>query len=183
MLRVEELFRGVLPEDLAIMHRLASDARMKYVWHQLQPRAKSEKALIEFFDCAWQRARLPHFVETPQDRARLATPYLTAVELCRWTKEHDIAAQMNPDLAAALDIVARHFDEVARREGRLDSPPIVKHHGEDDVARAYVRVLGHLTRKLFGSTLLRTVARTASVALDQDIDQQQVRDWTKSPPL
>jgi hypothetical protein len=187
MLQVEELFRPVLSgkrvtilnEHLAIMHRLASDARMKHVWRQLQPRAKSDKALIEFFDCAWQRARFPHFVETPQDRARLAAPYSKAVELCRWTKEHDIAAQMNPDLTGALDIVARHFDEVARRKSSLDSPLIVKHHGEEDVARAYVRVLGHLTRRLFGSTLVRTVATTASVALGRDIDWRLVRNWTK----
>jgi hypothetical protein len=179
MLQVEKVLRPAFGEDLAIMHRLASDARMKYVWRQLQPRAKSDKALIEFFDCAWQCARIPHFGTTPKDRAALAAPWSSAAELCRWTKKHDIAARMDPNLAAALDLVASHFDEVTRKESRLDSPLIVKHHGKDDVARAYVRVLGYLTRKLFGSTLVRTVATTASVALDQEIGWRQVRNWTK----
>lgn len=169
---------GLFAEHFAILYRLASDARMKYVWRELRPRAKSDKALVEFFNCAWQCARIPDFVETPQDRAALAAPWLEAAKLCRWTKKHAIAARMDPNLAAALDLVARHFDEVARKEGRLDSPRIVKHHGKDDATRAYVRVLGHLTRELFGSTLFRTVATTASVALERRIEWQQVRRWT-----
>jgi hypothetical protein len=178
MLQVEKLFAGCLPDDLAILRRVATDDRMKYVWRQLRRRAKSDKALIEFFDVAWQRARIPWSVMTPKDCAALAAPYSEAAELCRWTKEHEITARVNPELAAAFDLVANHFDEAARREKRLGSPVIVKHHSEDDVSRAYVRVLGHATRKLFGSTLVRTVARTASVALDQEIGWRQVRNWT-----
>jgi len=143
-------------------------------------RARSDKALVEFFDHAWQRARFSWFVETPKDRAALAAPWLKAAELCRWTEKHDTAARMNPDLAAAASAMARHFEERARREGNLDSPLIVKHHSGDDVTRAYVRILGHVTRELFGSTLYGTVAKTASVALGQGVGLQQVRDWTKS---
>jgi hypothetical protein len=179
MLQVEKLFAG-LPDDFKIRRRVATDDRMKYVWRELRQRAKSDKALVEFFDCAWQRARFPHFVETPQDRAAQAAPWSKAAELCRWTKEHNILAGTDPEKAAALDVVARMFDEIARREGNLDSPRIVKRHGGDDSARAYVRVLGYRTRELFGSTLFRTVATTASVALDRKIDWQQVRNWMKS---
>jgi hypothetical protein len=178
VLQIEKLFAG-LPKDLAILRRVVTDDRMKYVWRQLKPLAKSEKALVEFFDCAWQRARFPHFVETPQDRARQARPWSEAAELCRWTKQHNILVRTDPGKAAALDVVASMFDEIARREGNLHSPLIVKHHAADDIARAYVRMLGHRTRELFGSTLLRTVARTASVALGGKIDWQQVRKWTK----
>jgi hypothetical protein len=39
--------------------------------------------------------------------------------------------------------------------------------------------VGDHTRKLFGSPLYRTVATTASVALQRDIDWQQVREWLK----
>jgi hypothetical protein len=178
MLQVEKLLPpAVFGKDHTIMHRLATDDRMKYVWRELRPRAKSDKALVEFFDCAWQRARFPHFVETLPDRARQARPWSEAAELCRWTKQHNILVRKDPGKAAAFDVVASMFDEIARREGHLDSPLVVKHHSVDDVARAYARVLGHATRELFGSPLYRTVATTASVALDQYIDPQQVRGW------
>lgn len=184
VLQIEKLFAG-MRDNLAIMHRLASDSRMRYVWRELQTRAASDKALVQFFECAFQRARFPYFVATPKDRAALAAPWSKAAELCRWTKEHDIAARMNLDLAAALDMVARHFDEVAREKGRLDSPLIVKHHGKDDEVRAYVSVLGDATKRLFGSTLLRTVATVATVALERPINWHQVRKWcanSNKPP-
>jgi hypothetical protein len=123
MLQTEQLFAGM--PDLAIMHRLATDSRMRNVWRLLEKRAASDGALVEFFACAFQRTRLPYFVTTPKDRAALAAPWSSAARLCRWTKEHDIAAQMNPALAAAADMLARHFDEFARKEGRLDSPMVV----------------------------------------------------------
>jgi hypothetical protein len=86
---------------------------------------------------------------------------------------------MNPELSAALVRVADYFEEIARKEGCRDSPLVVKHHSVDGHGRAYVRVLGDHTRKLFGSPLYRTVATTASVALQRDIDWQQVREWLK----
>jgi hypothetical protein len=190
VLQVEKLFCPALPdnpgavlfaEELAILHRLVTDDRMKYVWRELHPRAKADKDLVAFFDTAWQQARsIARTVETRKDRAARAKPYLQAAELCRWTREHDIAAKMNPELAAAAAVMAGYFAEVERREGNLDSPLIVKYHGEDDVARAYARVLGQRTRELFGATLYRTVATTASVALDREIIWQQIRDWTNS---
>ena len=95
------------------------------------------------------------------------------------TNEHLIAAQMNPQLAAALVLVANYFEDEARKEENTDSPLVVKHHKDDGHGRAYVRVLGGLTRKLFGDSLYRTVATTASVALQQDIDWQQAREWLR----
>jgi hypothetical protein len=179
MLQTEQLFAGM--PDLAIMHRLATDSRMRNVWRLLEKRAASDGALVEFFACAFQRTRLPYFVTTPKDRAALAAPWSSAARLCRWTKEHDIAAQMNPALAAAADMLARHFDEFARKEGRLDSPMVVGHHGKDDSARAYVRVLGDTTKRLFGGVLFGTVATTATVALQRPVRWQQVRKWCDTP--
>jgi hypothetical protein len=87
---------------------------------------------------------------------------------------------LKPGLPAALDLVASYFDEVANREKRSDSTLIVPYHTKADLARAYVLVLGHRTRELFGDILFRTVATTASVALDRKIDWQQVRKWTSA---
>lgn len=174
--------QGLLPpplfaNDRAIMERLVTEPTMRHVWRHLKQHSKSDKALAEFFGCAWQSARFPNIVTTPKDRATLAAPWSSAAELCRWTNEHDIGARMNPDLAAALVRVADHFDDVARQRGRLDSPLVVSHHGKDDEARAYVRVLGTRTRELFGNTLYGTVATTASVALKRKIGWRQVRQW------
>jgi hypothetical protein len=177
VLLIEKLLNGLEP-DLAILRRLATDPRMRYVWRELPHREATNKALVEFLDCAFQRARLPYFVTTPKDRAALAAPWASAAELCRWSHEHN-AAQMNPELAAALLIAADHFEGEACREGNTDSPLIVKRHSDDDRGRAYVRVLGALTRKLFGSPLFGTVATTASVALQQEINWQQVREWLR----
>jgi hypothetical protein len=172
-------FHATMPE-FATLHRLATDSRMKRVWKELLRHKPQDNALVEFFDCAFHRARFPHLVTTPRDRAAQAKPWAEAAELCRWTREHDITARMDPGLIAALDVVAQHFGKGARREGNLDSPLVVKHHYGDDVARAYVRVLSQVTRELFGTTLFRTVATTASVALGRKIDGRQVRNWTKS---
>ena len=205
----EALFAGIdesksmsegFESHLAILRRVATDSRMRYVWRELvrykaarQVIRKSghsvvsvsdqlapDVALVKFFECAWQRARFPYLVTTPADRAARAAPWSKAAELCRWEKEHDIVARLNPELSVALGVVARHFDEVARREGRLDSPLVVQRHNQkrgDDQARAYVRVLIDLNRKLFGQVLARTVATTATVALQRHITERQVRNW------
>jgi hypothetical protein len=178
VLLLEKLLAGV-ESDLTILHRLATDDRMLYVWRELARRKATDRALVEYFNLAFQRARFPHFVSTPKDRAALAAPWSSAAELCRWSNENQIEARMHPDLSAALVRVAHYFEEIARREGRLDSPLVVRHHSAHSHGRAYVRILGGLTRKLFGTALHRTVATTASVALQQNIDEGQVREWLK----
>ena len=174
-----DMFHADMPE-FPILHRLTTDSRMKRVWKELLRHKPQDNALVEYFDCAFHRARFPHFVTTPRDRAAHAKPWAEAAELCRWTREHDITARMKPELMPALDAVAQHFDAVAGKEGNLKSLLVVKGHRGDGVARAYVRVLGQVTRELFGTTLFRTVATTASVALGRKIEWPQVRNWTKS---
>jgi hypothetical protein len=176
VLLVEKLFAG-LETDLAILRRLSTDSRMRYVWRVLVHREATDRALVEFFDCAFQRARFPHFVTTPKDRAALAAAWTRTAKACR---QSSFIEQYNPKLSAALVLAADYFEEIARREGNTDSPLVVKRHRGDGHHRAYVRVLGNLTRRLFGNSLYRTVATTASVALQQDIDWQQVREWLKS---
>jgi hypothetical protein len=113
--------------DLVILYRVATDPKMRHVWRYLVRFEATDDALVNFFDCAWQQARFPWFVETPKDRAALAAPWTAAAALCRWSNAHQIAARTNPELAAALVRVADHFEEVARRKGNLDSPLVVSH--------------------------------------------------------
>jgi hypothetical protein len=149
---------------------------MRYVWRELAHRKATDKALVEFFNCAFQRARFPYFVTTPKDRAALAAAWTRTAKSCRQSSSIE---QDNSELAAALDRTAEYFEELARKEGNTDSPLVVKLHRGNGHHRAYVRVLGDLTHKLFRGPLYGTVATTASVALQQKISRQQVRDWLK----
>jgi hypothetical protein len=178
VLQAEELLAG-FESDLALLRRLATDSRMRYVWPVLARREAADTALVEFFDCAWQRVRFPRSVTTRTERAALAVPGTQAAELLRSAKEYDLSVQMNPELAAALDRAAAYSEEVARREENADSPMVVQHHSADDVARAYVRVLGARTRELFGTPLRGSISLVASVALEQDVSLQQVRNWLR----
>jgi hypothetical protein len=171
---------------VAIVLRLATSPEMRNVWRELERRQRRQrrhapdKALEGFIVVAWINACAPPSVETPKDRAALAAPLSSAAERCRWAHRHDRGVRRDPELARALLSVADYFEECARKVIRCRySPLIVKHRHKDDQARAYVRVLGDHTRTLFGSALYRTVATTASVALQQKIDWQQVRQWLK----
>ena len=64
-------------------------------------------------------------------------------------------------------------------------PPkfIFSKHEESDAARAYVLELSGLTSELFGEISYKTVATTASVALQRPITQRQVRKWTHRPSI
>jgi hypothetical protein len=167
----------VQADEFALLHRVATETRMLYVWRELSQCGATDEALVEFFDCAFQRARFPHPITTPKDRVALAAPWAQAAELCRWSGEHQIRAKMIPELKVALLLVADHFEEVAQTEQGTTSPLTVKHHNADDPIRAYVRVLGAFTQRHFHSPLYRTVATTASVALQKEIDWNQVRHW------
>jgi hypothetical protein len=163
-----------------ILHRLTTDVRMESVWRELIKRKRPDIALVEVFDRAFSLARFPRPVLTKADRARMAAPYVSAAKLCRSMKENDIAALTNLKLglAAALDLVISHADEWASRVQPPDSPLTVKRHGSDAEARAFVLLLGSLTRKLFGRISYRTVATIVSVALGREITWHQVREWT-----
>jgi hypothetical protein len=58
-------------------------------------------------------------------------------------------------------------------------PPliVVQRHEESDAVRAYVLELASVTRKLFGTTMRKTIATTASVALQATVTERQVRHW------
>jgi hypothetical protein len=177
--QLEKLLAG--PESLAILRRLSSDPRMIHVWRYLTTRQEAtDKVLIEFFDCAFWRAVFPDSVTTAEDRAARAAPWFSVAASLRGLNNFLIATRLYPELAPVPVFVAEWLEGMARLAGNTESPLVVKHHsGGDESGRAYVLVLGNLTRKLFGSPLRGTVARTSSVALQKEIDGQQVRDWLR----
>jgi hypothetical protein len=163
--------RGVaLPEDLDILRRLATKLEMRPVWKRLPRHAKSESALVDFLDCAWRTAMRTPPLLTAEERFTLAQ---------LWSKEQELLRLTNPELAQYCVRERFYFDQIERDRGNTSSPLMVKYHSYNPIGRAYVRVVGQKVRELFGSSLFGTVAITASVALNQEIQWQQVRNWTK----
>jgi hypothetical protein len=177
-----EQLRPPLPQ-LEVVRRLATMPKMDRVWKYLERRASaSDVQLYKFTYAACTLAFAPFPLFTAEDRERFPEQCDGVVSFLRL---HHTAAK-NPELAAALELVANHFAAVAEECRRWDlSPLTVKNCTENDVAKAYVRLLGNETRRLFGSTLYGILATTAAVALDHDVSDRQVRGWcaeNKSPP-
>lgn len=169
------------PNDLEILRRLAIEPKMRDVWNVLKrtparPDAveaienravrgeivpggtAQEKALALFFCRAYEFACHPRTAITASERDDLTARFSSAAELCGWIGEKQIAEKLHA---------------IARSGGRhlLVAP---RHH-KDDATRAYILELGDLTRKLFGRVSLRTLATTATVALDRPVKSHQVR--------
>jgi hypothetical protein len=85
----------------------------------------------------------------------------------------------------SIEKAAKFFDEIAGALSRVktaEAPLVIsKDFGNRDT-RGYVRMLATETRKLFGKTLTRSLARTASVALMKEVSPNQVRKWTERLP-
>jgi hypothetical protein len=60
------------------------------------------------------------------------------------------------------------------------APLVIERNYGNQEARGYVRMLAVETRKLFGMTARRTLARVASVALMKEVTNIQVRKWCDS---
>jgi hypothetical protein len=84
-----------------------------------------------------------------------------------------------------IEKAAKFYDEIAVALIKVKTAevPLVisKDYGNRDT-RGYVRMLATETRKLFGKTLIRSLATTASVALRKEVSPNQVRKWTERLP-
>jgi hypothetical protein len=98
--------------------------------------------------------------------------------------------QDNPKLAAALLLVAQHYEKLGREANPLGAPYLVKNHTTNEQDRVYVRLLVALLRRQFGKRLAgerlgRTVATVASITLDRTITESRcaigARTCTNAP--
>jgi hypothetical protein len=84
--------------------------------------------------------------------------------------DHDL------EYAADLEGMARYLDRLAKNyESERGIPGAVKRVRGDGELRAFVANLGRLSKSLFGKYLYRTLAVTATVALNRDVNEKQVR--------
>jgi hypothetical protein len=115
---------------------------------------------------------------------RLRGLYLIPAEVRNFLPT-DISEQFGNIYANNIEEAAKFFDEIEAALVKLkaaEAPLVVsKDYGNRDT-RGYVRMLATETRKLFGLTLIRSLATTASVALMKDVRPKQVRNWTQSLP-
>jgi len=126
-------------------------------------------------DCRLQAARLR------LSAARLRGLYLIPAE-ARVLLPWDITEQFADIYASNIEEAAKFFDEIEAALANLkaaEAPLVVnKNYGNRDT-RGYVRMLATETRKLFGMTLTRSLATTASIALMKEVSPNQVRKWTE----
>jgi hypothetical protein len=168
----EELCR----RKLTIVQRLGTDPKMNRVWQTLARHGagkNDDTALDEFVEVAcasdvWE--------PTVEDRAKRLNYAREVADDCR-TLATARRLRNDQTLAAAFILVAEWFENSARREESIPPTSLVKNRIRDHGVRAYVRMLGRVTHRLFGATLYRTVAVTATVSLGRPIEWQQVRNW------
>jgi hypothetical protein len=168
------------PTDLATLLRLATDRRMRTVWTELE--GKHPAALRQFFFAAYDATVHPRRVVTTKQLEADAARVSRSADDVRW---------IDQSTAKKLDEAARAMRARSKEPGA--DPPVVlspsgwrpplvvvQRHEQNDETRAYVLELASVTRKLFGSTMRRTIATTASVALQTTVTERQVRNWTPS---
>jgi hypothetical protein len=164
------------PDDLAVLHRLVTDPRMQRVWNVL--RGKPPVALKQFFFTAYDAVAHPRLVTTPEQLDAAAAKFSTVADVGRPWIDEKIAEKLDEVARAMRDRSRVGADQPLALGWR---PPLIvlKQNKEDDEVRAYVLEVSSMTRKLFGSFMLRTVATTASVALRTTVTERQVQEWTK----
>src|SRR5262249_5359925 len=85
--------------------------------------------------------------------------------------------------ANRIEGAANFCDEIVDAIAYLKAvnPLIVKRDHGNLQARGYVRMLATEAHKLFGKrALYRTLARVASVAMEKEVDHEQVKKWCVS---
>ena len=129
-------------------------------------------------DCKLQAARLR------LSAARLRGLYFVPSEVRNFLPA-DISEQFADIYANNIEEAAKFFDEIKDALVKLkaaEAPLVVNKDYGNRETRGYVRMLAIVTRKLFGKTLTRSLARTASVALMKEVSANQVRKWTERLP-
>jgi hypothetical protein len=106
MLQVEKLIDGM--QDFAIMRRLVTDPRMRYVWRELKKHGASDNDLRYFISVAYSVAAGPLRVMTLEQRTEAANFCLTVAVVSRDAIRQDVNVRNDPQLAAALALTAAY---------------------------------------------------------------------------
>ncbi len=193
-------------EQIEVLNRLASDQRMKRVWHELYRRSRGSN---EFLNPVRREGLLKDKITRlhdpkSQDMAVRAffnfAVWLAAGRLDLITQDgvnsknrpfSMMASRLRKDAgglrALGLDELATDAEAVAsdcEKSAYIPKPniilPIVKRSRGDDVTRGFVLRMSGICREGFGNGLPGTVATTASVALSKPISAHQVRDIVRA---
>jgi hypothetical protein len=157
-------------KDKEVSQRLLTDKRMRRVWRELTKRDKTNKPFHQP-DRSTNTLSVPFdtilvaFFDWSCTAARTLRPLLTKDEAVKLSNE----IRMFPDFSTGGVLLSRSYLEVKR-------------HTTRDRVRAYVLLLARACKALFHSPLYSTIATTASVALNTQVDAAFVRSVLRNPP-
>jgi hypothetical protein len=171
------------PQDLAVLRRLATDPRMEWVWREFVEgeRPANFKRLLP--------DSLKRFFFIAYDAA-CHTRHVTTVKQLKVTKR-STSDQHRKQIADSIVAQATQAARTRRRGDKFVTPPlklrpkgwrpptlVVWRQEDSNPVRAYVLEVSGLARELFGNISYRTIATVASVALQQQVTERQVKRWT-----
>jgi hypothetical protein len=169
-------------EAAALVQRLASDTRMRRVWAEFAKRRRRGYGRTMLFV---HPAKLPPLVDPGDAAVRQAVAAGLFFHFAVWFRLELVSegSDGRQVLLRARSIPTRLLDKSPMVDA--DDPLVVERDRGDAEARGYVICLLEKCRELFGGPLYRSVAATASVALDRDVDldPRAVRQWLEQPRL
>ena len=193
---------AVLPVGCDIAQRLLTDQRMQNVWSTLlRARGPVEDVSTAFADFNYQRAgnlrpleRLTAWDEDIDERSiplaqQRCAAYLAYIAI-EFTLERTVVTRAHYDElakrftdAAALTRLYANESAASMIEypiGERAGPYVLKRSSgrrNDDKIRARVRALASGTQRIFGLLMYGTVATVATIALNTDVSERNVRNW------
>jgi hypothetical protein len=189
-----------------LVWRLVADPQMKSVWQYLR-RAQpvdsataenysklflelgvsemsvsvQERTCVIFFWLVVMELSVQRTAATRQDIENSVAPWRSAAEQCRLAIGSLGSGGANSELAKALSMSAEYFEFKARIAGEdANRPYTLKRRSgepEDNTVRGRVRALALISRGLYGSFQYGILASVATVALQTNVTNKNVRNW------
>ena len=193
-----------------LVRRLVTDPKMKSVWQYLLRRAQpvcseipdefkltaiflgpsetsvsvQEQACALFFLHVVLELCGQWAATTRQEIENSVAPWRSAAEQCRSAIGCLRSSAANRELVEALSLAAKHFEARAQVAGEdAHSPYTLKRRSgkpEDNTVR--VRALALISRGLYGSFQYGVLASVATVALQTNVTEKDVRNWCSDLP-
>ncbi|MGO9276940.1 MAG: hypothetical protein ACLP3Q_05310 [Streptosporangiaceae bacterium] len=198
--RFAEKLRSMTFEQIALLCRLVSDARMKNVWRELYRKTRGGKQFLnparpvygfpglhnpqnqdmaahEFFINAFGHAAWPAPLMTRDDYKSRLKSFITMAARLREDAQNLRSLGLS-EFAPNLEAIAVACEE--RRQLVPIHHPVVTRSRGDELVRGFVLRMNVICRLLFEKDLHGTVATTAGVAFSKEISGNQVRDMVRA---
>jgi hypothetical protein len=139
----------------------------------------TDRACAAFYCCVVLEVGVSREPMRRSDILELAERWRSSALLCR-SAIHNPGVSHKPELAKALPIVAKYFDEYSEfisTQASKENPYLFDRDRGNTRDRALVQTLANGARAIFGSPLYRSLARVATAVTGNEISWQSVREW------